>query len=223
MHVLCSCHVPNTWTCVHNCAHEYRMSTSSCTGEARERLSAMSSSSEELLESSTTMESDSDSNVSDLYASFEFEEVVDSHLSQTVECAESPTTQALSGAGGLLCPGAQLSTFQSHLLIFQYAIHHGLTNKAFKELLQLLSVHAPSGACVPKSVHILKQEFMVAFPEAKAEEHLYCSLCQRSMSSRVQGCTGEGCTEGCPAVFITVPLRPQVKRMMEGMHDILLQ
>lgn len=186
-------------------------------------LSAMSSSSEELLESSTT-ESDSDSDVGNLYASFEFKEDVDSHLSPpTGESAESPTTRALSGAGGPLYPGAQLSTFQSHLLIFQYAIRHGLTNKAFTELLQLLSVHAPSGACVPKSVHILKQEFMDAFPEAKAEEHLYCSLCQRSMSSRAQGCTGEGCTEGCLAVFITVPLGPQVKRMMEGMHDILLQ
>lgn len=63
------------------------------------------------------------------------------------------------------------------------ATRHSLTTKAFTELLQLLSVHVPQGASVPKSVHRLKTLFLEAFPEAKANQHFYCSCCQRPIPS----------------------------------------
>ena len=47
---------------------------------------------------------------------------------------------------------ARLTSLQSSLLVFQYAIRHSLTTKAFTELLQLVSVHVLPGAAVPKSV-----------------------------------------------------------------------
>ncbi len=53
--------------------------------------------------------------------------------------------------------------FESYLLIFKYAIRHGLTTKAFTELLQLLSVHVPQGASLPKSVYLLKCFFVRSF------------------------------------------------------------
>ena len=192
--------------------------------------SAQSSSAEELSESSDDAEleaeDDSDCDLGDLYESFDFEDDVDSlQLSQvqTVETTETPrptahAVMARSVSDSPLYPGSQLSTFQSHLLVFQYAIRHSLTKKAFTELLQLLSVHLPPGAGIPKSVHSLKQVFVEAFPEAKAEQHLYCSCCQRLIPLGATSCVGDGCNHGSPAVFITLPIGPQLKRMMEGIY-----
>lgn len=160
-------------------------------------------------------EYDSDSDLGDLYESFNFEGDVDSQLSQ-IQSAEDPVPHAVMPRGvnnHPLYPDSQLSSFQSLLLVFQYAIRHSLTKKAFTELLQLLSVHLPPGA---KSVHSLKQVFVEAFPEAKAEQHLYCSCCQRLIPLGAPSCVGDGCSGSPPAVFITLPVGPQLKRMMEG-------
>lgn len=78
---------------------------------------------------------------------------------------------SLDGHGSSLSkpiyPGALLTVLQSYLLVFQYATRHGLTTKAFTELLHVLSVHAPLGSSIPKSVHRLKCFFVQAFPHAK--------------------------------------------------------
>lgn len=71
-----------------------------------------------------------------------------------------------------LYPGAQLSEYQSYLLISQYAAHHSLTTKVFTELLQLLSVHVLQVSAITVSVHSLKRSFVDAFLEAKANQHL---------------------------------------------------
>lgn len=90
-------------------------------------------------------EYDSDSDLGDLYESFNFEGDVDSQLSQI----QDPVPHAVIPRGVSdhpLYPDSQLSSFQSLLLVFQYAIRHSLIKKAFTELLQLLSVHLPPGA-----------------------------------------------------------------------------
>ena len=99
---------------------------------------------------------------------------------------------------------------QSNLLIFQYAIRHGLTTRAFTELLQLLSVHLPQNASIPKSVYSLMRLFVEAFPKAQAVKHFYCSFCLRPLQSSTERCTGNGCGG---TNSITIPLG---KRMMKG-------
>ena len=193
--------------------------------------SSMSSSAEELSESSDAeleieTDSDVDGDLEDLYTSFDFEDDVGSQpgSSQTQpETVENPTAHAFPALGvsnSPLYPSAQLMTFQSHLLVFQYALCHSLTKRAFTELLQLLSVHLPPGARVPKSVHYLKQVLVEAFPEARAEQHAYCSCCQRLIPSGAHSCEGGVCSGGRLAVFITLPIGPQLKRMMEGIYII---
>ena len=184
-------------------------------------------------ETDASLSLENDSCLEDLYESFEFEDdmassqasltpptdVLDqqNHIADTSGGSSGRTLVAgLSEAP--LYPGAQLSEYQSHLLVFQYAIRHSLTTKAFTELLKLLSVHVPQGSAIPKSVYSLKRSFVDAFPEAKASQHFYCSCCQRAMRS-AGACSGSGCSNGHPAVFITIPLGPQIKRMMEGMHQ----
>lgn len=100
--------------------------------------------------------SDVDSDLEQLYESFDFETSV-SQVS-----AGDPITSNNLPAGAdqtPLYPNAELTSFQSHLLLFQYGLRHSLTTKAFTELLQLLTVHLPRGAKVPKSVHHLKRFF----------------------------------------------------------------
>ena len=161
-----------------------------------------------------------DCDLEDLYESFEFEE--DAALrSQGSDrgrgaLANRPTEGEAAGHGAALYPQAELSIFQSNLLVFQFAIRHSLTGKAFTELLQLLSVHLPKGAAVPKSVHTFKRFFVDAFPQSQAIQHVYCSCCQRPLAGKSERCLGYGYSGGDQAIFITLPLGPQLKNLMEG-------
>ena len=60
------------------------------------------------------------------------------------------TRREASDNQAALYPQADLSVFQSNLLVFQHAIRHSLTGREFTELLQLLSVHLPKGTGIPK-------------------------------------------------------------------------
>lgn len=124
-------------------------------------------------------------------------------------------SSALQGRNNTpLYTGAELSNVLSHLLVLHYALRHSLTKKAFTEL---LFVHLPRGATIAKSVYSLKRFFVECFPESQALQHYYCECCQRSLPSSGSTCAGDGCGhEGCPAVYITVPIAPQIKQMMEG-------
>ena len=95
----------------------------------------------------------SDSDLEELNESFNLEDAgsqaspqvtADNHCIESTGCTFSSETP--------LYPGAPLSSPQRLLLIFQYAMWHSLSKKAFTELLQLLSVHLPKDAQIPKSV-----------------------------------------------------------------------
>ena len=75
----------------------------------------------ELETDSDAVETDSD--LEELYASFDFED--DTSQVSCTQRAENPR----GNPEALLYPGAQLSPIQSRLLIFQYAIRHSLTTK----------------------------------------------------------------------------------------------
>ena len=112
-----------------------------------------------------------DSDMEELYESFEYEDQA-SQTSAPARVERGHGHQPPRKGSGVIAPQyaqpvydhASLSIMQSYLLIFQYAVCHTLTIKAFTELLQLISVHMPQGASVPKSVHCLKQFFLKAFP-----------------------------------------------------------
>ena len=163
---------------------------------------------EEYLSETGSIESD----LAELYESFDFE----ASVSQASTADPPISDHALPVVADQipLYPDAQLTSFQSHLLLFQYAVRHSLTTKA---LLQLLSVHLPQGARVPKSVYHLKRFFLEAYPEANAVRHYFCACCQRPLPSGDSTCD---CGGGSTAMFITVPLGPQIKRKMEGIQYI---
>ena len=169
-------------------------------------------------ESDSEVDSESDADLDVLYKSFELES--ETELQPPTQKQPRHALTTLGGRNTPLYRDAELTALQSQLLIFQYAVRHSLTKKALTELLQLLSVHLPSKASIPTSVHMLKNHIIEAFPEATAEEHYYCNVCQRLLQSGTQQCQGGGCSGGSPASFITLPLGPQLKRLMEGMFVI---
>ena len=149
------------------------------------------------------------------YESFEFDE----HVSLPPEPSRSLLPSGSATRDRKLYPGADLSTFQCYLLVFQYAIRHSLTTKAFTELLQLIAVHLPKEAAIPRSVHNLKRFFVESYPELQPIQHYYCSCCQRPLLSDSSICNGHGCSGGSSATFITIPTA-QVSDGRFDMHVI---
>ena len=147
----------------------------------------------------------------DLSESFcSFDESVDLDI-------EHPELEIVGGPFSTpLYEGADITVFESYLLAFQYATRHSLTKKAFEELLQLISIHIPPSAQAPRSVYQLKRFFCGMFPSASPTIHYYCTFCQSKLTEQESNCTTNGCPGKEKGQFISVPLGPQIKRIMEG-------
>lgn len=111
--------------------------------------------------------------------------------------------------------GAQVTVFESYVLAFQFSVRHSLTKTAFAELLQLISVHIPKSACYPKNVQRVKHFFLQYFPHATPKVHSYCTYCLSVVPSN-GSCTRVDCPDVNKDQFISIPLGPQLKKMMEG-------
>ena len=208
----------------HSCACAY--STCACglvdmssfsAGPTQSDFSDLELVSESELDYSTESESDLD----DLYESFDYEEEVPLEARSDTARDGTDSASCLANLASIsqcsLYSGPQITTLQSYLLIFQDAIRHSLTMKSFTELLQLLSVDLPPTATILRSVHKLKRVFVECFPDSQVNNHFYCDCCHRPLPSASATCSEYGCSvEGKTAVFITVPLGPQLKRMMGG-------
>ena len=112
-----------------------------------------------------------------------------------------------------LYPESQVTILDSYILLYEYALRHSLTKEAFKELIQLVTVHMPSNAKSAKSVYLLQNFFEKHFNDTKGECYYYCAKCHRSVDESAQ------CPSGCDTKinkFLYVPIEPQLKRRLEG-------
>ena len=122
-------------------------------------------------------ESESDESESDSSESDSSESVVE------LEGKEAVGWESFLIGGTALEPlyeGADVSIFDSHLLLFEFAIRHSLTKKAFSELIDLVATHLPRVAKPPASVYKLKQLFLHIFPDTASVTHKYCSKCHHT-------------------------------------------
>ena len=139
--------------------------------------------------------------------------------SEADSCALSDLMQDLSDPAFTtqLYSNAPISIFESHILCFQYAIRHTLTNSAFNELLQLIGAHLPD-AKAPTSVYRLKKFFLELLPQAKCSTHDYCADCHQLLEYGENAtCEVPGCPRTSINQFITIPLKQQIKHVFEGM------
>ena len=139
-----------------------------------------------------------------------------SSASSAEDCEEADSiSECTSLTTSSLYEASKITVFDGYLLLFHYVTKHSLTHRAFTELLQLVSAFLPSSVRIPGSVHRLKQLFSNIFPHSQPIIHYYCDVCLASMS---QGsvCTTVGCYGRHQGTFLTMPIGPQIKKMMEG-------
>lgn len=129
---------------------------------------------------------------------------------QQLPCGEDRLPQSDS-----LYEGCRVTILQAYLMVFQFVLKHHLSAKAFSELLLLLSALLPIGSQLPKSVYRLKHFFMKVLPGFKVVEHQYCNNCHSPIETGGT-CSNMLCTCNKVSHFISIPLGPQLKTMMEG-------
>ena len=118
-----------------------------------------------------------------------------------------------------LYPDSQDTILDSYILLYEYALRHSLTKEAFKELLQLITIHMPLNAKSAKSAYLLQGFFEEHFNDTKGECFYNCSKCHRSIDE------GALCPSGCNTTiskFLYVPVEPQLKRRLEGVYRIYI-
>lgn len=117
--------------------------------------------------------------------------------------------------------GSCLTTMQAYLLIYQFVMRHSLSNRVFSELLLLLSVLLPKGTSLPRSTYLFKKFMVELFPCTKARSHYYCTSCQSPLQSALSPCAN--CSQADIGQFITAPLGPQIKQLIEGNYISISQ
>ena len=108
---------------------------------------------------------------------------------------------------------SKISVLESHLLVFQYAISHGLSKRAFDELLQLIEVLLPPSK-LSKSVYKLKKFFVEVFPDVRTVVYKYCGMCHKRKTNGSVGCAL--CPSNCSEEFVYIPIANQLKSKLEG-------
>ncbi len=149
---------------------------------------------------------------SDISSDGETEVDCEPKVNQEVTNPIIPATGLSSEYFGPLYDHADLTVFDSYLLLFQYSLRQSLTKKAFGELIQLVSVHLPCSSKSAESLYKLKGLFMKTYEDIKHIPYRYCCKCHHLMETT-------SCPSGCSASveeFLHIPIQPQLKRKLEG-------
>ena len=194
------------------CAAVYLRSRS-----AMESSSLSDSGSDSVDEMATSSEGDASSQnlMSSAISNGSSSEEISSSSETDSQCSESNNCAVIHpSVEQPLFPGSDISVFQSHLLLYQFHLKHGLTNEGCMELLTLLKMHMPMSDNLPTSSYTLKQFFAALFPDLISSIHYYCSRCHCYLEKSVScsRCVGESTIDS----FVSVPLQAQIKRKMEG-------
>ena len=112
-----------------------------------------------------------------------------------------------------LYDGADLTVFESYSLLLQYSLRHGLTKRAFSELLQLVGVHLPTKSMA--SLYKVKKFFLDLYGDIILEPRHCCSLCHSLLADARADCP-QGCTGATTVEFLSIPISNQLKRRLEG-------
>ncbi len=115
-----------------------------------------------------------------------------------------------------LYDGANLSFYESYLMIMQYSLRHALTKQAVSDLLNLVGLHLPAASTV--SLYKLNKFFLDLYEDISFTTHFCCSSCHSLLeatdSTGPNGCVGPpGPAQEC----LTISLEAQLKRKLKGM------
>lgn len=191
-------------------------------------------SSNESSSSDSSFDSDTDSSSSDYSYDSDTESNLGSSFDLEAGSVDMETTDAsssdLDGSGrpeadhqfadshgideeylGPLYEDGKISILDSHVLIFHYVVSHGLSKKAFSELLQLISVILPPCNKLASSVYKLKQLFLEVFPHVTTGTYNYCGTCHKLIND-----SPVCCSQSSTQQFLYIPVTSQLKNKLES-------
>ena len=114
----------------------------------------------------------------------------------------------------LLYDGSDLTVLESYLVLYQFALRHGISKQALTDLVSLVNIHLPQSAKSAPSFYKLKQFFEHHFGDMEAHVHYYCTQCHRLVDSDKSLCPNN-CGSGV-SQFVYLPIEPQLRRKLEG-------
>jgi len=123
-----------------------------------------------------------------------------SEISDDFQCEYFYSGQSTDQLAGTLYDNAPLSVSASWQAIMHFSLSNHLSYNAINQLLDLMKIHLPSEAMLPKNVPSLKRMFVKTVPT----QYLYCSECYNQIEGAF--CNNSNCKEKAAAVCYFVPV-----------------
>ncbi len=111
------------------------------------------------------------------------------------------------------CLGSRMTTSEFHLRVMTFGFKHGLTKSGFDDLLELMKDAVPDSTCL-SNYYSLKQFINQTYGAMDVVKQQYCGDCYKLLNSRIDP-TQSSCCSGVVESFVTVPIAPQLKRMLD--------
>ena len=161
--------------------------------------------------STTSSECDSSTTATDVWSGSTDESMTTSgseessdQSSPCAEHAERHVESRESFQSRKLYSGAQVSYLES-LMLLRFSLIHGLSKRAFADLLRLVLKHLPASTktAFPASVYAIKRLFVDILPHVTAQKIHYCSNCHALVDEQ---CEKEACAGYMTSHFVYVPI-----------------
>ena len=128
-----------------------------------------------------------------------------------------PTTPAVDDAVDPLeqplYDGADITLWDTYVLLMQHSLRHSLTKQAFSDLLKVVGLLLPSKCMV--SYYKLRKYFLDMYGNIGFSRCYCCATCHSSIPAKGAVC-GNGCADSVPFEFLVLSLESQLKRKLEG-------
>ena len=124
-----------------------------------------------------------------------------------------------------LYPGCPLTLTTSSLLLMKFKMRHSITEEGMRDLLTLIRIHCPVGNSIPKSLFTFNKMFTEL--QCSLSFHYFCGTCFQEVEKETEQCPNMHCSEslkesGAMSSFISIPLEPQLKSILERKSIILV-
>ena len=154
------------------------------------------------------LQDDDQSSMTDSESEFQFSEDKEDNMVPDSQCDSKLP----------LYPGTNLTIYEYHVKVFQFALKHNLTKYAYGDLLSLIQSVLPSSNSAITSLFKLNSLFSnLIDPKKVIHHHKYCSYCHHLMmkTDDVSGKCPNGCDDTIDE-FMICDIEIQMKSLMSG-------
>ena len=125
---------------------------------------------------------------------------------------EPPTTPRGDPMEQPLYDGADVTVWDSYMLLMQHSLRHSLTKQAFGDLLKVVGMLLPSKSMV--SYYRLRKYFLELYSDIVFTTRYCCTNCHLPLQTKEAACSN-GCSS-TGTEFTTISITAQLKRKFQG-------